>query len=117
MPYSLTYIGNNAFANIKTLTEVTIPKSVETASHAFSGDVNLKKVIFEDGIVTIPSGILNNTGLEEIVLPSSVKTIGSYAFSNNKSLEKINLLDGVRQIEEGAFQVIANYQLLNFLKL
>ena len=103
LPYSLTYIGYNAFANIKTLTEVTIPKSVETASHAFSGDVNLKKVIFEDGIVTIPSGILNNTGLEEIVLPSSVKTIGSYAFSNNKSLEKINLLDGVRQIEEGAF--------------
>ena len=103
LPSSLTYIGENAFANIKTLTEVTIPKSVETASHAFSGDVNLKKVIFEDGIVTIPSGILNNTGLEEIVLPSSVKTIGSYAFSNNKSLEKINLLDGVRQIEEGAF--------------
>ena len=103
LPYSLKYIGYNAFANIKTLTEVTIPKSVETASHAFSGDVNLKKVIFEDGIVTIPSGILNNTGLEEIVLPSSVKTIGSYAFSNNKSLEKIYLLDGVRQIEEGAF--------------
>jgi len=103
LPYSLKYIGYNAFANIKTLTEVTIPKSVETASHAFSGDVNLKKVIFEDGIVTIPSDILNNTGLEEIVLPSSVKTIGSYAFSNNKSLEKINLLDGVRQIEEGAF--------------
>ena len=103
LPYSLKYIGYNAFANIKTLTEVTIPKSVETASHAFSGDINLKKVIFEDGIVTIPSGVLYNTGLEEIVLPSSVKTIGSYAFSNNKSLEKIYLLDGVRQIEEGAF--------------
>ena len=103
LPSSLMYIGENAFANIKTLTEVTIPKSVETASHAFYGDINLKKVIFEDGIVTIPSGVLYNTGLEEIVLPSSVKTIGSYAFSNNKSLEKINLLDGVRQIEEGAF--------------
>ena len=102
-PSSLTYIGENAFANIKTLTEVTIPKSVETASHAFYGDINLKKVIFEDGIVTIPSGVLYNTGLEEIVLPSSVKTIGSYAFSNNKSLEKIYLLDGVRQIEAGAF--------------
>ena len=103
LPSSLTYIGENAFANIMTLTEVTLPKSVETASHAFYGDINLKKVIFEDGIVTIPSGVLYNTGLEEIVLPSSVKTIGSYAFSNNKSLEKINLLDGVRQIEEGAF--------------
>ena len=103
LPSSLTYIGENAFANIKTLTEVTIPKSVETASHAFYGDINLKKVIFEDGIVTIPSGVLYNTGLEEIVLPSSVKTIGSYAFSNNKSLEKIYLLDGVRQIEAGAF--------------
>ena len=83
LPSSLTYIGENAFANIKTLTEVTIPKSVETASHAFYGDINLKKVNFEDGIVTIPSGILYNTGLEEIVLPSSVKAIGSYAFSNN----------------------------------
>ena len=103
LPSSLTYIGENAFANIKTLTEITIPKSVESASYAFYGDVNLKKVIFEDGIVTIPPRILHNTGIEEIVLPSSVKTIGSYAFSNNKSLEKINLLDGVRQIEEGAF--------------
>ena len=103
LPSSLTYIGENAFANIKTLTEITIPKSVESASYAFYGDVNLKKVIFEDGIVTIPPRVLHNTGIEEIVLPSSVKTIGSYAFSNNKSLEKINLLDGVRQIEEGAF--------------
>ena len=103
LPSSLTYIGENAFANIKTLTEVTIPKSVESASYAFYGDVNLKKVIFEDGIVTIPPRVLHNTGIEEIVLPSSVKTIGSYAFSNSKSLEKIYLLDGVRQIEEGAF--------------
>ena len=103
LPSSLTYIGENAFANIKTLTEITIPKSVESASYSFYGDVNLKKVIFEDGIVTIPPRVLHNTGIEEIVLPSSVKTIGSYAFSNSKSLEKINLLDGVRQIEEGAF--------------
>ena len=40
----------------------------------------LKKVIFEDGIVTIPPRVLHNTGIEEIVLPSSVKTIGAMLF-------------------------------------
>ncbi|MFR6600025.1 MAG: hypothetical protein ACLUSV_02650 [Streptococcus sp.] len=40
--------------------------------------------------------------------------MGSYAFSNNKSLEKINLLDGLDRLKKVLFQVIANYQLLNF---
>ena len=103
LPSGLTYIGNNAFANNKALTEVAIPKSVISAYGAFSGDENLKKVSFEEGTVEIPDGILSNTGIEEINLPSSVKIIGRDAFANNKALTKINLSDGVTTIKEGAF--------------
>ena len=103
LPSGLTYIGNNAFANNKALTEVAIPKSVISAYGAFSGDENLKKVSFEEGTVEIPNGILSNTGIEEINLPSSVKIIGRDAFANNKALTKINLSDGVTTIKEGAF--------------
>ena len=103
LPSGLTYIGDNAFANNKALTEVAIPKSVISAYGAFSGDENLKKVSFEEGTVEIPDGILSNTGLEELNLPSSVKIIGRYAFANNKALTKINLSDGVTTIKEGAF--------------
>ena len=103
LPSGLTYIGNNAFANNKALTEVAIPKSVISAYGAFSGDENLKKVSFEEGTVEISDGILSNTGIEEINLPSSVKIIGRDAFANNKALTKINLSDGVTTIKEGAF--------------
>ncbi|HFI0336023.1 TPA: leucine-rich repeat protein [Streptococcus suis] len=103
LPASLTYIGDRAFAGISTLKEVVIPKNVTYAPNIFTGSNNLKKVTFEDGITVIPASILAGTSVEEIQLPSSVETIDSYAFSENKYLKKINLKDGVKAIHSGAF--------------
>ncbi|HFI0577647.1 TPA: leucine-rich repeat protein [Streptococcus suis] len=103
LPASLTSIGNRAFAGISTLKEVVIPKNVTYAPNIFAGSENLKKVTFEDGITVIPASILAGTSVEEIHLPSSVETIDSYAFSENKYLKKINLKDGVKAIYSGAF--------------
>ncbi|HEL1612893.1 TPA: leucine-rich repeat protein [Streptococcus suis] len=103
LPASLTSIGNRAFAGISTLKEVVIPKNVTYAPNIFTGSENLKKVTFEDGMTVIPASILAGTRVEEIHLPSSVETIDSYAFSENKYLKKINLKDGVKAIHSGAF--------------
>ncbi|MFI3143628.1 leucine-rich repeat protein [Streptococcus suis] len=103
LPTSLTYIGERAFAGISTLKEVVIPKNLTYAPNIFTGSNNLKKVTFEDGITVIPASILAGTSVEEIQLPSSVETIDSYAFSENKYLKKINLKDGVKAIHSGAF--------------
>ncbi|MGQ7657706.1 YSIRK signal domain/LPXTG anchor domain surface protein [Streptococcus suis] len=103
LPAYLTSIGNRAFAGIPTLKEVVIPKNVTYAPNIFAGSENLKKVTFEDGITVIPASILAGTSVEEIHLPSSVETIDSYAFSENKYLKKINLKDGVKAIYSGAF--------------
>ncbi|HFU4085559.1 TPA: leucine-rich repeat protein, partial [Streptococcus suis] len=103
LPASLTYIGDRAFAGISTLKEVVIPKNVTYAPNIFTGSNNLKKVTFEDGITVIPASILAGSSVEEIQLPSSVETIDSYAFSENKYLKKINLKDGVKAIHSGAF--------------
>ncbi|NQG99166.1 leucine-rich repeat protein [Streptococcus suis] len=103
LPASLTYIGDRAFAGISTLKEVVIPKNLTYAPNIFTGSNNLKKVTFEDGITVIPASILAGTSVEEIQLPSSVETIDSYAFSENKYLKKINLKDGVKAIHSGAF--------------
>ncbi|HFI0451273.1 TPA: leucine-rich repeat protein [Streptococcus suis] len=103
LPASLTSIGDRAFAGISTLKEVVIPKNLTYAPNIFAGSENLKKVTFEDGITVIPASILAGTSVEEIHLPSSVETIDSYAFSENKYLKKINLKDGVKAIHSGAF--------------
>ncbi|HEM5069683.1 TPA: leucine-rich repeat protein [Streptococcus suis] len=103
LPASLTSIGNRAFAGIPTLKEVVIPKNVTYAPNIFAGSENLKKVTFEDGMTVIPASILAGTSVEEIHLPTSVETIDSYAFSENKYLKKINLKDGVKAIYSGAF--------------
>ncbi|HEM5209006.1 TPA: leucine-rich repeat protein [Streptococcus suis] len=103
LPASLTSIGDRAFAGISTLKEVVIPKNVTYAPNIFTGSENLKKVTFEDGMTVIPASILAGTSVEEIHLPTSVETIDSYAFSENKYLKKINLKDGVKAIYSGAF--------------
>ncbi|HEM5095318.1 TPA: leucine-rich repeat protein [Streptococcus suis] len=103
LPVSLTSIGDRAFAGISTLKEVVIPKNVTYAPNIFTGSENLKKVTFEDGMTVIPASILAGTSVEEIHLPTSVETIDSYAFSENKYLKKINLKDGVKAIYSGAF--------------
>ncbi|HEM5153748.1 TPA: leucine-rich repeat protein [Streptococcus suis] len=103
LPASLTSIGDRAFAGISTLKEVVIPKNVTYAPNIFTGSENLKNVTFEDGMTVIPASILAGTSVEEIHLPTSVETIDSYAFSENKYLKKINLKDGVKAIHSGAF--------------
>ncbi|MBR5331767.1 MAG: leucine-rich repeat domain-containing protein [Muribaculaceae bacterium] len=58
--YSVTSIGNSAFVNCKSLTEVTIPNSVTSIGE---------------------SAFSKCTGLTEVTISNSVTSIGSSAFS------------------------------------
>ncbi len=50
----LKSLGHDAFSGTA-ITEVTIPKSVTYMNFPFNGAETLKKVVFEDGMETIPS--------------------------------------------------------------
>lgn len=72
------------------ITEVTIPKFVTYMNSPFSRATTLQKIAFEDDIKTIPAYALrNNTSVEEVVIPDSVKDISIDAFFGCTGLKNI----------------------------
>ena len=83
MPENLEIIGADSF-RYTGIKEITIPKSVKSiGKYAFSGyrdDGNhnrtLEKVVLQEGLETIGEECFCDTGLKEINIPSTVKSIG-----------------------------------------
>ena len=63
-----------------------------------------KQTCKEDSV--IPNNMFNNgfRGLEELILPKNVKSIGDYAFEECVSLKKIEIHSSVKVIGSGAFK-------------
>ena len=69
----------------------------------------LTTVIVEEGITRVGDRVIadewhSGNLLTTVQLPSTLKSIGSYAFSYNENLKSIKLPDGLETIEVGAFQ-------------
>lgn len=79
----VTTIGNSAFTNCYSLTQVTVPGNVSLIDYqAFAFCTNLASVTLSSGLVTIGSyafGVCFK--LTHITLPNSVTNVGSFAFS------------------------------------
>ena len=109
LPGNIVKIGDSTFRNCKSLTEITIPKSLtDCSSDIFSGCSNLKTIKFEKGITTIPAYLFRGygswfDGLEEIDIPETVTTIGEYAFNNCKNLTTVTGMKNVTEIGSYAF--------------
>ena len=88
------------------ISEVVVSHGVTTiGSHAFAMLGNLKKVTVSGSVTQIGKEAFERSGCREgfdIVIPGTVKEIGSYAFSG-AALKSVNLRNGVTVIGEGAF--------------
>ena len=110
LPGNIVEIGAGTFRNCKSLTEITIPKSLTDCSYdIFSGCSNLKTIKFEKGITTIPAYLFNGynswfDGLEEIDIPETVTTIGYRAFDDCRNLTTVTGMKNVTKIENQAFE-------------
>ena len=129
LPNSVTSIGYQAFYYCSALTSIVVPDSVtDIGSYAFDhtaiefevvdGIQYIGKVAycyvnqnegypstltFKPGTVGIASGALSGTNLWKVIIPDSVKVIGSGAFSLCKQLDKVTIGSGVRRIGAHAF--------------
>ena len=119
IPNSVTSIGGSAFYGCSGLTSVTIPNSVTSiGGSAFNGCSGLTKVIVPDIAawckITFGSYDANplyyakhiysdeNTEITDLVIPNSVTSIGSYAFSGCYGLS-VTLPDNITTIYSSSF--------------
>ena len=119
IPSGLKSIANYAFYGCSALTSVSIPGSVTTIGRsAFLGCNNLEsvhitdleawcKTSFKDNhsnpLVYAHHIFLNGEEIEELVVPSSVRSIGELAFADCSGLTSIRLANGVETIGNYAF--------------
>ena len=102
LPSGVTEIGSSAFSGCTGLTSLSLPSSItEIDSHAFKGCTGLKDVSFyingdfetyltkDHPCIEVGCGIkyyLNDEEITSIVVPSSVTTLGMYAFQRCSNL-------------------------------
>ena len=102
-------IGSYAFANNVALEEIVFGPQVEKIlDNAFVNCINLRSIKFERkgkaGIVYIADAAFSGCeALKEIVLPETLRSIGSAAFTGCTSLWHIEIPDSVVSIGEAAF--------------
>lgn len=94
--YTVTHIGDEAFAYSRQLTSVSIPKSISTIGiKAFSSCEHLTSIYIPNSIVSIGSSAFSSCPcLTEITIPNSVTSIGESAFSGCSGLTSIIVENG-----------------------
>ena len=93
------------------VTEITIPSTVTKSTGywngALAGSNRLTKVAFAPGTTAIPASICASdnfiSAIDEVVIPSGVKSIGAKAFYDCTMLKTLQLPDSVTTIASDAF--------------
>ena len=106
IPNSVTNIGDGAFAGCKLLTKIDIPDSVTNiGDKAFLRCTLLIKINIPDSVTNIGDKVFYAcTLLTKINIPDSVTNIGDWTFSRCTFLTKINIPDSVTNIGNHAFR-------------
>ncbi|GHV65430.1 hypothetical protein FACS1894199_06080 [Bacteroidia bacterium] len=94
IPSSVTYIGSGAFRNCTGLTEINV--DAVNANYASVDGVLFNKT--KTTLIQYPTGKLG-----AYTIPSSVTTIGEFAFSTCTNLASVTIPDGVTTIGTSAF--------------
>lgn len=113
VPASVTKIGDEAFAHCISLESVCIPSFVEKIGKNPFVDLDSKVVHNQSEAFTIEGKNLYDadrtrlisclTDASMIIVPKTVRTIGSLAFNRRARLKKVQLPDGLDRIGRDAF--------------
>ena len=119
IPDSVKTIDTGAFARCYKLKKIKIPDSVQSLGNGtFYKCINLTQVNIPNGVKTIPGwvhaqGYADETvavgcfadcrSIKNIIIPSTVSTIGEYAFSGCTSLSSVFIGSGVKELDKRGF--------------
>lgn len=119
-PKAVRYIGDYAFNNCTSLTEVAIPGSIEMRVRAFGGCTNIAKVYISDlatwcnckfvhSSTCSPLGpgnaelYLNGEKVIDLIIPSNISRIYHAAFAGCSSLNSVVIPSNITHIHSFAF--------------
>lgn len=110
LPESLETLGNYAFCLCTELESIDIPASCEViGAYAFASCTSLSSVVFHEGLKQIDSYAFSKkeanmrNNISSVSFPSSLETIGDYAFYDSFFLASIDFGNGVQTIGQHAF--------------
>ena len=112
VPDGTEVIRPGAFSASASIEHVFLPSSLtEIGEGAFSclytGELgycsNLKSVDFANGLETIGDSAFAYTMIESLSFPTTLKTIGNYAFNGCYALNKVVIPDGLKTVGDKAF--------------
>lgn len=102
IPNSVTSIGSWAFSSCYDLTSVTIPNSVMSiGDHAFSYCKKITELVVPNSVTSIGEYLLSETYTERVTIGHNVEYIPSYCF--NTQLRYVSIGSGVISISSTAF--------------
>lgn len=103
---NLKTVESYAFFWCNGVTELNIPDSITDAKYGAFGEMHgLQKVSIGTGIKEIPMlGFTRDYALTDVEFRGPITSIGEWAFEDCKSLEKIDLPQGLTTIEKQAFR-------------
>lgn len=91
IPDNVTAIGKQTFYNCSSLSSIVVPENVTSIGYeAFGGCSALTSAVLGAGLTTIDSYAFQNcSSLSSIVIPENVTSIGNYAFRNCYELASV----------------------------
>ena len=105
IPNSVTSIGDRAFYDSRSLSNIVIPNSVTSiGDSAFEGCNSLGSLVIPNSVKNIGKGAFKwCKSLAEVVIPNSVTNIGEFAFCGCSSLAEVVIPNSVTNIGKGTF--------------
>lgn len=118
MSEGVTSLGDGVFSDNKQLPSITLPASLTSmGKNVFNNCPGLKNISVVQGntVYASENGVLYSADKATVVkypegkkdvdftVPVSVKTIGDYAFANNRSIQSVKLPEGVKVLGNYAF--------------
>lgn len=106
LPATLDTICNSIAGDLRSLTELVIPRNVKYMDDFACAESDaLKSIIFEEGSQLDAIGLraFENTGLESFDMPNSVTRIDGQIFGYCYNLKRAHLSDNLREMDSSTF--------------